>query len=288
MRDWLRRSASVVVAGLMTSGAAASSFDDESDLGKLRTQLLRAEQAEEREAALRAIALTPADEKGVPSRDAAKLLARGLMDEAMSVRVEAVRLLGMAAHREVALLALIDVLESTRTEMGRLSNAAARGQANKDDERIVALIDENVRFARGVIEALGHLPDDRSVKTLSNFSEKIPTGLRGRFAETLARSLVRLGTRSAWQEVIRMLPSLEARAGRGVPLPLAKAGKKAKTSPLQKVHDVLVGAADVAELDRAPEFGDTPAAQWRKWYERHQRRFPARLGRIDPAIPDDG
>jgi hypothetical protein len=204
----------------------------------------------------------------------------------VAVRAEALRLLMLGQHREVAMKAAIEALDVVRAELARLSKASGRGKPNPGERSIVQRFDELLQFGRALCSALGRLPDDRSVDALVDFSAKVAEGLRARFAETVARSLAQLGTREAWKGAVALLPFLEGKEGRRSQRsadPVA-AGRK---SPLRKVHDVLVGAARAVGHDDVPSWSAKPASDWRAWSKRHQGDFPAKLGRVSPSAAND-
>jgi hypothetical protein len=243
---------------------------------------LRSKEEAERLAALQALAQQSLSHRNAPSEPIAKALAVGLRDESVTVQSESARLLLDGQHPEIAVRSLIEEVEDVRAEFAKIGRQ--RGSSREDGGN--SQFEELEAYSELLVTGLGTLPDDRSVKTLVQlFTQLGGRGRGGGMTLRVARSLAQLEAREGVKALATGLSQVKAADSRGRG---RRGGGGGGGSPggndeggrAEQVHEILAALARANDLDDIPSWGEDAADDWKEWFGRNQKHFPAKLGRI--------
>ena len=259
----------------------------------------------------------------------------GLKDESYSIRREAIRLLKLCPEREPAVKCLSEALDTAvadagtglgRGGRGGRGNAGGRGRGGGGGgegeggneaggggasawAQYREALEERGAYVEDLLGALGELPDDRSVRSVSKFHERAEGRIWGRYRLPAAKALGMLGTRGAMDTVHSSLADAmkQAKADKEREEKAKKAGQEEEqggrggrggregregrqgssaAEQSQQLHDILSAAAKKLELEDVPVFDDKVDRSWKKFLSKNRSSYPSKLGKIEPIGKD--
>ena len=225
------------------------------EIERLRPDL-ESDEIRDRIGALREIAALTREHQNVPTREVATILVAALEDRSLRVRDRAIRLLTDGQQPEITVVALVGLLEGFRKNMWSL----VPWLTGPREERGTTA--DAMNYLETVMRVSGDVPDDRVVKALADVLLAMPAEMRGQpVAMAATRSLLGLGTRDAVQAVLRQFSSWSE-------------GRE-----MRNIHDALRYFALDLDVEDFPEYGGEAPEQWARWFKKHARDLPSKLGK---------
>ena len=273
---------------------------------------LRAKSPKDRIAALRALAAVTQTHANAPSAKLVKTLAKGLKDDAGSVRLETVKLL-RDQHPEAALLALIPLVKPHLKTLKKVKEQrnkidadirirrletprrawSERDQAkeDKDTAELAALDAEREaldEMSNTIAHNLSAYPDGRAITLFKGLLTESPN------LEVL-EAVGKLGNVDAFELNVKYLPDyvktwaqldyMLKRAPASDPEELEKLLAKLRAR-VDVIHSRLEAIARTAgHTQDLPQVERDLHEQWQAWFKRHKKTLPAKFGRM--AMPWD-
>ena len=235
------------------SGKALKSSDEETSILGLQ------------EIALLAVEFKPAHKK------ISEALALGFKNDSYLVRAETARLMVKSPHPDVIVKAFVGAADDIRGFIVSVSGM-------QKDEAAALDVPSARLYSQRVIEGLGQLPDDRSLKALLEILASIPNREHQRYLPVVAGALTDL---AAWDGLKALMPRFGDMQSRDISRGAAKGPEKAA----KKIHDHLASMARGLSLDEIPDYGPDVHQEWREWLDQHRKQFAVKLGRF--RLPDE-